>query len=122
MLYNDLLKETYNKGKKNCYWLPREIYKRLGINLPEYDEPDEASTISKMINEGKDFAEELKEPEPFCFVLFSLRHPYINHIGVVLEDCKSFIHMLKGRNVAIEKLDHEFWKKHFKGYYKWIGK
>jgi len=119
VLYKDLMSKTYEKGERNCYWIPKEIYKRLGIELPEYDEPDERSTIAKMINDGKELAEELEKPEAFCLVLFSIKHPYVTHIGVVLEDCKTFIHMMKGRNVSIERLDNEFWSKRIRGYYKW---
>ena len=125
-LFNNDLKKlmgiSYEKGKKNCYWLCKEIYKKRGIELPEYDEPDEMSLISQLISDNVSLGEEIKEPEPFCFVLFSMRYPYVTHMGVVLEDCKSFVHLMRKRNVAIEKLDKDFWKKRIKGYYRWIGK
>ena len=105
----------------DCYGLVKEIYARLGIALPEYgyDSPDNFSLIHQLIHGGKDLFEPLEKPEPFCVVLFTIRPPYISHIGVVLENCNSFIHIMEKVCVAVEKLDHPIWSRRIRGFLKW---
>jgi len=105
----------------DCYNLCRAIYKEIGIDLPAYTYPDnpEASLIHQLINEGKPLFKQIEKPTPYCLVVFSLRPPYVTHIGVVLEDCIHFIHILEKRSVAKERLDNVFWSKRIRGFYEY---
>lgn len=124
-LYSDLIGTNYAKNGRlpeglDCYTLVQEIYKRRGIDLPSFDSPEEDNLINMIYTGEVDkYSVKLNEPEPFCMVSFSIMFPGVNHVGVVLEDCKRFIHILKHRNVAIERLDHRFWAQKIRGFQKW---
>lgn len=105
-----------------CYGLVREVKRRLGEDLPVFDTPDDDESIVKLIIVGIDFTEPIVVPEPYCLVLFSITNPLPHHVGIVLEDCTRFIHVLRKRNVTIEKLHSPLWKNCIRGYYRWIGK
>lgn len=72
-----------------------------------------------MITEKKSLFVELKTPEPFCLVTFMTKPPYTTHIGVVLENCRDFIHNLDmSTKVCIERLDSMLWERRITGFYK----
>jgi len=113
---------SFKKGGRDttgldCYGLAIQVCKDFGIDLPDYDTPDEQSLIYQLVNSEKELFEELDKPEAGCLVLFSLK-PFHFHIGVVVDNNR-FIHILEKRNVAIEKLDNWFWKNKIVGFYKW---
>jgi len=122
--YIDLLSAKFEYGGKgdgkwDCYHLCREVYHRLGINLPEFDSPDENSLINTIIrNKMDDIVERIDNPEPYCFVGFILRPPFLTHMGIVLEDSNKFIHILKQSGVTVERLDDPIWKPKIMGYYR----
>lgn len=127
MKYGDLIGKQFVPGGRgpdgfDCYGLVKEIYRRRGIELPEYDydSPDNFSLVHQLIHGEKDLFETLGKPEPFCLVLFAILPPYVSHIGVVLEDCNSFIHASEKVCVAVEKLDHLIWERRIRGFLKWI--
>ena len=112
MDYIDLIGKPFSPGGRgpdnyDCYGLVKELYRRSGIELPEYayDSPDNFSLIHRLINGDKDLFERLEKPEPYCLVLFTIQPPYISHIGVVLEDCHTFIHASEKVGFS-RKLDH----------------
>lgn len=117
--YIDLLGKPYGPDGYDCYSLVRELYKRLDIELPEFISTDDRCLIHQMINENRILFENLEKSEPYCIVLFTIRPPFISHIGMVLEDCNSFIHVAKGINVSVERLDSLLWKNRIKGFIKW---
>jgi cell wall-associated NlpC family hydrolase len=120
---DDLIGVPYEKHGRtvkglDCYGLVQVIYDRLGQELPNFpDDYMELVDIHTTINKNKSKFIELEKPEPFCIVTFSIIPPYVTHLGVVLEDCKRFIHIMEKRNVTIEKLDK--WQKRLRGFYKW---
>ncbi len=119
---SDLLGKSFNYGGRgpfeyDCYGLAMEIYKRRGIDLPDFGSSPSASWIHRMISEGKKLFIELKAPEPFCLVTFAIRPPYTTHIGVVLKDGYRFIHIMTKSQVTIERLDGLQWKKKITGYF-----
>lgn len=122
-MIKDLLGIPYEKNGRtikglDCYGLVSIIYERLGKELPKFPEDyTELVKIHTTINENKNKFIEIEKPEPFCLVTFSLIPPYVTHIGVVLENCKQFIHIMEKRNVTIENLDK--WQKRIRGFYKW---
>lgn len=126
MEYIDLIGKPYSPGGRgedgyDCYGLVKEVYRRLGIALPEYvyDSPDNYSLIHRLINGDKDLFDLIEKPEPFCVVLFAIHPPYISHIGVVLEDCNKFIHAVEKVYVSIEKLNHPVWERRVRGFLRW---
>lgn len=125
--FDDLLGKPFEEEGKgpdsyNCLSLCVEVCKRAGIELPCGDWIYDETKRAVALEQGKlDFFERIEEPEPYCLVVFSDHPPWITHIGVVLADSKRFIHILRKRSVAIEKLNKEFWKKKREGFYRYIG-
>ena len=122
--YDDLLGKRFEYGAEgpdnfDCFNLAREIYKRIGIELPQYAHPSEASLISQVVMEGKQLFEELEKPEPYCLALFMVKPPYVTHIGVVLEDSNRFIHIMEKCSVCVERLDSLQWNRKIRGYYRY---
>lgn len=123
-MFDDLLSVSWAKGGRDlkgmdCYGLAMEVKRRVGDPIYEYYSPgDEESVISSFLKEI-DVAYKLEQPEPFCFVAFRLFSPCVNHMGIVLADCKSFIHIIKNETVRIEGLSSIFWKNRIAGFYRW---
>lgn len=107
---------------KGCYELCQAVYKQIGKILPAFDCPEhpEKSLVHKLINEGKKLLFPLKNPEPFCLVTFRIGK-YESHIGVVLEDCRNFIHKSKNTDVTISRLSDLKWKHRIEGLYRWVN-
>ena len=106
----------------DCYNLCHAIYRERGVELPEYaysDNPED-TVIHQLINEGRDLFQKIEKPEPYCLVLFSLKPPYATHLGVVLDDCQRFIHIMAKRSVTVERLDNIFWSRRIEGYYRYV--
>jgi len=125
--FSDLIGIPYIKNGKDingfdCFGLVQEIYRRLGFVIPnlDYNDPDDVQFIDTLANNEKDkLTKQISKPEPYCFVLLMTVGTYVTHIGVVLEDCKSFIHTTKKKNVCVEKLDNVLWKQKIKEFRKW---
>lgn len=127
MTFDDLLGKPFaldgDNGGYNCYTLSQEVLKRADIGeLPPRKAIECLADRHRAIRDGQleDYTE-LDKPEPFCIVTFSIRKPYVTHMGVVLQDCKSFIHVMRKRCVCIEKLDDKIWKRKIDGYYRYKG-
>lgn len=121
----DLIGKDFEYGasgpdKYDCYNLCREVYRRFGIELPNFEHPSEASLIHQVIEEGKKLFEEIEKPEPLALVTFFIKPPFVSHIGVVLEP-PYFLHIMRKRKSVIERLDNPVWSNRIRGYFKWIG-
>jgi len=126
---DDLIGKPFKEGGNgkegyDCYTLSREVCKRGGINLPSKQTQmlatvENIKNRSEAISIGKkeDYIR-LKNPEPFCIVTFSLRPPFVNHMGVMV-DRYHFIHIMKKRLATIEKINHKFWKSKVEGFYRY---
>lgn len=128
IIVSDLLGKQFDingagPDRYNCYSLCRVVCKRAGIDLPEKQPAEDLKERSAAFADGlKNDCIKLEGPEPYCLVMFVTHPPFASHIGVVLEDCLRFIHIIEKRNVAIERLDHLLWKKRFAGFFKFTGK
>jgi len=106
--------------KYDCYNLCREVYKRFGIELPQFYHPTDPDSIHRTILEGKELFEEIDKPEPLALVVFRIKPPLVTHVGVVLSP-PYFLHILAKKKSVIERLDHPFWEKRIAGFYRWKG-
>lgn len=116
--------QFYGRGEDNkydCYGLVEEVMRRVDINIPDKRTFIDASLRDAAFDAGKEDYVKLDKPEPFCIVLFNLKDDLTTHIGVVLGDSKSFIHILPKRRVAVEKLKHRYWSGKIEGYYRYVG-
>ena len=72
---------------------------------------------------SSEYAISIDKPEPFSIVVFNMKRIAPLHIGVVLQDCRSFIHAAAYiRRVRIDRLDSILWKNKIFGYYKCLKK
>ncbi len=123
--YSDLIGIPYVKGGRDpgkgldCWGLCMVIYRRLGFSLPEFHSSDESSIIHETIVTGKRQFDQFENPIPYSLVPFIIRPPFVTHIGVVLENKDSFIHILRKKCVVTERLSDPFWNKRAQGYYQW---
>lgn len=123
--YVDLLGKEFKIGatgpdKYDCYHLYRELSKRVGVELPLYISPTEPNLIEELIKEDSEkLFDKLDKPEPYCMVLFTIKYPYVSHMGFVLEDCQRFIHIFPKSRVTVERLKDISWNHRIRGYLKW---
>lgn len=124
VIVSDLLGKPFKMGGRgpddyDCYGLCLEVSARAGIEIVSFDSIADICLRSDAINAGKADYIKLSKPEPFCLVGFKIRPPFVTHIGVVLADCKHFIHIMIKRSVAIERLDLPVWSKRLDGFYRY---
>ncbi len=122
--YSDLLGKEYRHNGRgpdhyDCWGLCMEVYKRLGLVLPEYlPQTQDPACIHGVVNGARGEFVEIVKPVPYCLATFMVRPPYVTHVGVVLDENK-FIHLMRKSRVTIERLD--LWAKRIKGFYIYVG-
>lgn len=121
--YVDLLGREFAYGGRgpdtyDCWGLCMEIYRRLGMQLPDGISTPECEDVDKQINSKFHlYFKEISAPTPGCLVTLMIRAPYTSHVGVVLEDGSRFIHIMQKCRVAVERLDNIAWQRRIKGFY-----
>jgi hypothetical protein len=119
--YIDLLGARFAYGGRgpqyyDCYGLAIEIQKRVGVTIPDIYSPAEVDLIHGQIDSSKALFTPIEKEDPFCLVLFQIHPQFVTHVGVVLEDCKRFIHVMQRRFVTVERL-HD-WQPKARGFYR----
>lgn len=124
MHFKDLIgvpfkKHGRDKQGMDCYGLAMEVYRRRGIEMPEFAYSTiERTFVHGLITGNMDsVVDPILKPEPYCLLSIMIRPPYLHHIGVVLENTEYFIHVMEKRNVVIERV--ELWRHRIKGFYRW---
>ena len=122
--YIDLLGKPFLLGARgpddyDCWGICLEIAGRAGIKYPFEFTPSEPWNQDTKIRAGLDREfDEIEKPEPYCIVTFKIHPPFVDHCGIVLPDCKHFIHTMAGHSVAKQRLDHKILAKRLHGFYK----
>ena len=129
--YDDLFGKRFEPGAVgpdayDCYTLCAEIRTRAGkeLSLQETLWAEDFRNIRlrhALITEGKKRFVQLEGPEPFCLVCFKLRPPYVTHMGVVLADCRQFIHITKKTGITVESITKDPWLRKIDGFYEHIS-
>ncbi len=123
-LYNDLMGKPFLLGsrgpdKYDCWGICLEVGKRVGINYPEDFTPCESEQQDAAIKNKRDMDfDKIEIPEPYCIVTFKITPPFVDHCGIVLSDCKYFLHIMTGRSVSVNRLDHKILSRRIDGFYK----
>ncbi len=124
--YIKYLRIPYQKNGRDysgvdCYGLVMLVAKeQANIDLPDINNaPVEEYLINDIVNDYKNKFVKIDKPEPFCLVALSIVPPYTHHIGLVLEDCKRFIHIRESHTARIDSLDSKLWKPMIRGFYKY---
>lgn len=99
----------------DCYSLVSELYRRDGIELPDYQRPEDRTRIVAMMLGELRLWEEC-EPTPGAVVLFRTT-PQL-HVGYCLEHDR-FIHCVEKSGVCVERLD--WWRRRVMGFYRYVG-
>ena len=122
--YSDLLGKPYRLGARgpeyyDCWGICIELGKRAGIDYPADFTPQDTPEQSEAITARRDNDfEKLEKPEPYCIVTFKITPPFIDHCGIVLSDCKHFVHIMKSNSVSVNRIDHKILAKRIDGFYR----
>jgi len=122
-MFSDLLGKEFSYGARgpllyDCYGLALEVGRRVGVDFPPQVSYITPRDIDQEIGKASGKWKKLDTPELYSLVTFSLTHPYVNHVGVVLE-YNRFIHIMSGTRVTIERFDKDPWKNKVRGFYTW---
>lgn len=126
MMLNDLIGVPFLDGGRDpaigldCYGLVKEVFKRQGINLPEFHICCEDFTnIDKEIGKQRELwirCDDKNPPIPSLVVMRFNQAVFCNHTGVYIGN-GMFIHTRQKIGVNIEAVDSIIWKRKIEGYY-----
>ena len=106
----------------DCFGLVMEVFRRQGIELPDYGAgiwADQAAQIDRAICDASDQWTALSRPVRGC--LIALRFPYphwVSHLGVML-DGERFINVRLKTKVVIDRISSPAWRRRIAGFYKY---
>lgn len=109
----------------DCYGLVKEVYRRNGVDVPEYDaEFTDMEKINGLITgntQGYPWRE-VKEPTEPCLMAIRFGSPQgvVNHTGVYIGDGR-FIHCREKIGVCIDRITNPAWSRVIVGYYEYVG-
>ncbi|MGH9887417.1 MAG: C40 family peptidase [bacterium] len=95
----------------------------LGIRLPEYadgySDSAEEEEVAKLVASGRRNWVEVSPPQAGDVVLLRIFKDPV-HVGVYL-DGHRVLHVRKGTNACIQRLDDSFWRSRIEGFYRYVG-
>lgn len=104
----------------DCAGLLMDIYRQRGIVLPEQSTPELRPEQCAAIESAKTGWHKVVLAVPWCAVAIrAAGGSLVSHVGVVLADCRRFIHTSAGVGVTITRLDDPMWLSRIEGYYVW---
>lgn len=118
--YEDLIGKTFEYGgrgpdKYDCYGLLREMYRRIGKEVPDYKSPSVGPEIIAMILDKKQDWEEVEKKDG-CAMLIRLRGNA--HVGFTLP-YGMFIHVWeRSGGVTVERIRD--WEARIVAYYDYL--
>jgi len=122
-LYIDLIGKPYKANCSgpdyyNCFGLVMEIYRRMGVELPNVNEivDFDYKGIDDEFARNLPLYIKLTSPYPGCIIAFKMTKEFVTHVGVVLDHC-NMIHIRRGIGVSITRFDSPLWKSKLEGYY-----
>lgn len=127
--YRDLLFDKFRYGGRgeiekgirywDCYGISREVLKRVGKDLPEFNYTDDLVEIAGLIEKNRDLIlEKIDKPEPYCLVAIQVVPEAVTHCGVLLNH-SSFIHMTEDHGPRVDSIDSPLWKNKLRGYFRY---
>jgi cell wall-associated NlpC family hydrolase len=112
----------------DCYGLAKEIFRRYGYEIPEYDEDyTDVPKVTRLMKTGLqescweriDSNTEPDEPSLIA-IRFGVPQPFINHVGVYIGHGK-FIHTRENTGVVVEQVNSPVWRHVIEGFYRYKG-
>ena len=131
--FNDLIGTPFvNRGRDaktglDCYGLVKEVFRRYGHEIPEYDMQynyDDMCRVNELISGNvKNYPwKEIKEPKEPCLIAIRFGSPegVVNHTAVYIGDGR-FIHTRERIGVCIDRLSNPAWHRVIVGFYEYVG-
>lgn len=129
--FTDLIGVPFvNRGRDSvhgldCYGLVKEVYKRYGYNIPEYDtDYNDMERINGLITGNtKGYPwKEISEPKVPCLIAIRFGSPagVVNHTGVYIGGDR-FIHTRERIGVNIDRISSPAWHRVIVGFYEYVG-
>lgn len=124
-MYSDLIGVPFVDGGRektsgfDCWGLVMEIYRRNGIELPDYKVAcEDASRIHRtVVTQRFAWVRLEKELPDLCLVVLRFNTAVMcNHTGVYLGEGR-FIHTRSKIGVNIDRIDSPAWRKRIEGFY-----
>lgn len=122
-IYEDLLGVPFrNRGRDpktglDCYGLAMEVFRRHGIQLPEFwISCMDFSTIEKTMGEQKARWIRVGIDVIPSIAVIRLRSKYYNHVLINIGHGR-FIHTRQNTGVQIERFDDLYWRERYDGFY-----
>lgn len=109
----------------DCYGLVKEVYKRYGHEVPEYDtDYNDMAKINGLITgntQGYPW-KKISEPEAPCLIAIRFGSPdgVVNHTAVYIGGDR-FIHTREKIGVNIDRISSPAWRHVIVGFYKFVG-
>lgn len=120
----DLIGKSFQLGARgpdhyDCWGICLELGKRAGILYPEDFTPDNTEQQDQSICMQRDtnFIR-IDKPEPYAIITFKINPPFVDHCGIILSDCRHFLHTMVGHAAAVNRIDHKILAKRIEGIYK----
>ena len=111
-LIDDLIGKPFKSGGRgpdnyDCWGLAMEVYKRFGIDLPDFSicAMDAARIAEEVENQRSQWVKVEGEPPVPSLVLMKLNSRWNNHIGVYIGQGR-FIHARAKANSCIDTIDN----------------
>ena len=124
-MFDDFIGIPFQDGGRtkagcDCWGLVRLVYSSLGVEVPDYKISCFASSeVSDAVEENRYKWHRILKPVTPCLVTLKLAMAlpgFVTHLGVYVGYGK-FLHTMKKRNSAIEKITHPFYNKRIEGFY-----
>jgi len=101
----------------DCWGLSTEVFRRYGINLPDYKiSCEDASRIHSEVKEQRPFWRRCEKEIPVPALVVIRFTVYCDHTGVYLGQGR-FIHTRKRIGANIDRIDNPAWANRIEGFY-----
>jgi cell wall-associated NlpC family hydrolase len=105
----------------DCWGLVMEVYRRLGVKLPNYlINCEDVDAINDTYQKEKLLWIPTDKPEFPDIIALRFNESKMNHVAVYIGNGE-FLHARSRSNSSIESLNHVYWKRAVEGFYKWGG-
>jgi probable lipoprotein NlpC len=123
MRIDDLIGKPFVDGGRgpggyDCYGVVKEVFRRAGIDLPEYHIGClDTLAISAAVESQRSLWRRLTSPAAPCVVAIRLNPGSISHVGAYIGGGQ-FIHAYQNAGgVCINRLEELVWKRRIEGFY-----
>ena len=123
---SDLIGKPYKTGGRgpanyDCWGICMAAASRAGIDLPDIDVPDGDELKGKAIAEQKqNNFRKIGAARPYSIALFRIIDDDSQikwHVGLVLENCRNFLHTTGKMGANISSLTDPVWRLFLEGFY-----